>query len=72
MTLPRNVRAIRALSAVRGTRPEEKEWKGKVLDYTEGFPPIEPRSMESRGRDGLAKVGWEVEQAKKLRYDREV
>ena len=45
-----------------GPRPEEK-MKDKPLDYNGVSPGQKPRSRESRGRVGLAKVGREVEQA---------
>ena len=52
---------------------KRRRW-GKVVRVTEGFPPVKyPRSKESRGRVGLAKVGWEAEQGKNYKgNDREV
>ena len=64
----------RPISAVfAGSRPEEKKM-GEVVSITMGFPPVKyPRSRESRGRVGLAKVGWEAEQGKNYKgNDREV
>ena len=44
-----------------GPRPEKK-MKDKPLDYNGVSPGQKPRSRESRGRVGLAKVGREAEQ----------
>ena len=52
----------RHIGSYAGPRPEEK-MKDKPLDYNGVSPGQKPRSRESRGRVGLAKVGWEVEQA---------
>ena len=49
-----------------GTRPEEK--KKRIVRIYMGESPGRTSLTESRGRVGLAKVGWEAEQGKVKNY----